>query len=188
MAGLGNPGKQYEGTRHNAGFMALEALAERLGVPVTRVRFKSYCGEAVIGEKRALLLMPQTFMNLSGEAVCEAMRFYKLPPERVLVMMDDISLPVGVIRLRRKGSDGGQKGMRSIITLSGSDQFPRIKLGVGAKPHPGLRSRPPGCFPASPRRKRPHGAGGASRGRGGRADRAGRMEEAMEPVFRLKTG
>ena len=136
VAGLGNPGKQYEGTRHNAGFMALEALAERLGVPVTRVRFKSYCGEAVIGEKRALLLMPQTFMNLSGEAGCEAMRFYKLPPERVLVMMDDISLPVGVIRLRRKGSDGGQKGMRSIITLSGSDQFPRIKLGVGAKPHP----------------------------------------------------
>ena len=136
VAGLGNPGKQYEGTRHNAGFMALEALAERLGVPVTRVRFKSYCGEAVIREKRALLLMPQTFMNLSGEAVCEAMRFYKLPPERVLVMMDDISLPVGVIRLRRKGSDGGQKGMRSIITLSGSDQFPRIKLGVGAKPHP----------------------------------------------------
>ena len=136
VAGLGNPGKQYEGTRHNAGFMALEALAERLGVPVTRVRFKSYCGEAVIGEKRALLLMPQTFMNLSGEAVCEVMRFYKLPPERVLVMMDDISLPVGVIRLRRKGSDGGQKGMRSIITLSGSDQFPRIKLGVGAKPHP----------------------------------------------------
>ena len=136
VAGLGNPGKQYEGTRHNAGFMALEALAERLGVPVTRVRFKSYCGEAVIGEKRALLLMPQTFMNLSGEAVCEAMRFYKLPPERVLVMMDDISLPVGVIRLRRKGSDGGQKGMRSIITLSGSDQFPRIRLGVGAKPHP----------------------------------------------------
>ena len=136
VAGLGNPGKQSEGTRHNAGFMALEALAERLGVPVTRVRFKSYCGEAVIGEKRALLLMPQTFMNLSGEAVCEAMRFYKLPPERVLVMMDDISLPVGVIRLRRKGSDGGQKGMRSIITLSGSDQFPRIKLGVGAKPHP----------------------------------------------------
>lgn len=136
VAGLGNPGKQYEGTRHNAGFMALEALAERLGVPVTRVRFKSYCGEAVIGEKRALLLMPQTFMNLSGEAVCEAMRFYKLPPERVLVMMDDISLPVGVIRLRRKGSDGGQKGMRSIITLSGSDQFPRIKLGVGSKPHP----------------------------------------------------
>ena len=136
VAGLGNPGKQYEGTRHNAGFMALEALAERLGVPVTRVRFKSYCGEAVIGEKRALLLMPQTFMNLSGEAVCEAMRFYKLPRERVLVMRDDISLPVGVIRLRRKGSDGGQKGMRSIITLSGSDQFPRIKLGVGAKPHP----------------------------------------------------
>ena len=136
VAGLGNPGKQYEGTRHNAGFMALEALAERLGVPVTRVRFKSYCGEAVIGEKRALLLMPQTFMNLSGEAVCEAMRFYKLPPEKVLIMLDDITQPVGALRLRRKGSDGGQRGMRSIITLSGSEQFPRIKIGVGAKPHP----------------------------------------------------
>ena len=137
VAGLGNPGKQYEGTRHNAGFMALEALAERLGVPVTRVRFKSYCGEAVIGEKRALLLMPQTFMNLSGEAVCEAMRFYKLPPERVLVMMDDISLPVGRMRIRMKGSDGGHNGMKNIIYLSGKDTFPRIKLGIGAKPNPG---------------------------------------------------
>ena len=136
VAGLGNPGKQYEATRHNAGFMGLEALAEKLGVQVTRIRFKSYCTEADIGEKRVLLMMPQTFMNLSGEAVCEAMRFYKLPPEKTLIMADDISLPVGTIRLRRKGSDGGQKGMRSIITLSGSDQFPRIKLGVGAKPHP----------------------------------------------------
>ena len=136
VVGLGNPGKKYEGTRHNAGFMGLEALAEKWEVPISRVRFKAYCGEGVIGGKRVLLLMPQTFMNLSGEAVCEAMRFYKLPPEKVLIMMDDISLPVGALRLRRKGSDGGQKGMRSIISLSGSDQFPRIKLGVGAKPHP----------------------------------------------------
>ncbi len=136
VAGLGNPGKQYEATRHNAGFIALEALAEKLDADVRRIKFKSYCGDAVIGDKRVLLMMPQTFMNNSGEAVREAMQFYKLSPQQVLVMMDDISLPVGTIRIRRKGSDGGQKGMRSIITLTGSDQFPRVKLGVGEKPHP----------------------------------------------------
>jgi len=136
VAGLGNPGKQYAGTRHNAGFAALEALAEKLGVKVDRVRFKSLCGEAVIGGKKVLLMMPQTFMNLSGQAVTEAMRFYKLPPEQTLILFDDISLPPGTIRVRRKGSDGGQKGMQNIIYLSGSDQFPRVKLGIGAKPHP----------------------------------------------------
>lgn len=136
VAGLGNPGKKYEGTRHNAGFMALEALAQELGVKVNRVKFKSYCGEGSIGEKRVLLMMPQTFMNRSGEAVREAMQFYKLPPERCLILFDDISLPVGAVRVRRKGSDGGQRGMRSIIELAGSEQFPRIKLGIGAKPHP----------------------------------------------------
>ena len=136
VAGLGHPGKKYEATRHNAGFMAMEALADKLGVKIDRVRFKSYCGEASIGEKRALLLMPQTFMNLSGEAVREAMQFYKLPPERTLILHDDISLPVGIIRVRRKGSDGGQRGMQNIIQLTGSDQFPRVKIGVGAKPHP----------------------------------------------------
>ena len=136
IVGLGNPGKQYEASRHNAGFIALEALAEKLGVKVERIRFKSYCAQATIGDKRVLLMMPQTFMNLSGEAVTEAMRFYKIPPERVIVMFDDISLPVGTVRVRRKGSDGGQKGMRSIITLSNSDEFPRVKIGVGEKPHP----------------------------------------------------
>lgn len=136
VAGLGNPGKQYEATRHNAGFIALEALAEKLDADVRRIKFKSYCGEAAVGDKRVLLMMPQTYMNNSGEALREAMQFYKLSPQQVLVMMDDISLPVGTIRIRRKGSDGGQKGMRSIITLTGSDQFPRIKLGVGKKPHP----------------------------------------------------
>lgn len=136
IAGLGNPGKTYEGTRHNAGFAALEALAEKLDVRVDRVRFQSFCGEGRIGDRKVLLMMPQTFMNLSGEAVRDAMQFYKLPPERCLILFDDISLPVGVIRVRRKGSDGGQKGMRSIITLTGSDQFPRIKIGVGQKPHP----------------------------------------------------
>lgn len=136
VVGLGNPGKEYEATRHNAGFIAMEALAGKLGADVKRIKYKSYCGEAAIGDKRVLLLMPQTYMNNSGEAVREAMQFYKLPPQQVLVMMDDISLPVGKLRIRRKGSDGGQKGMRSIITLTGSDEFPRIKLGVGAKPHP----------------------------------------------------
>lgn len=136
IAGLGNPGKKYEGTRHNAGFAAIEALAEQLGARVDRVKFKSLCGEAIIGGKKVLLLMPQTFMNNSGEAVREAAAFYKLPPERCLVMCDDISLPVGTIRIRRKGSDGGQRGMRSIITLCGSEAFPRIKIGVGQKPHP----------------------------------------------------
>lgn len=137
VVGLGNPGKKYEGTRHNAGFMAVEALAEKLGVPkISRVRFKSLCAEANIGDKRVLLLLPQTLMNKSGEAVLEAMQFYKLPPEQVLVLFDDITAPPGNVRVRRKGSDGGQKGMRSIIYLTGSDQFPRIKLGIGAKPHP----------------------------------------------------
>ena len=136
IVGLGNPGKKYEGTRHNAGCIALEALAEKLNVKVNRVKFKAYVGEASLEGRRVLLMMPQTFMNLSGEAVTEAMRFYKLPPEKVLIMLDDITQPVGALRLRRKGSDGGQRGMRSIITLSGSEQFPRIKIGVGAKPHP----------------------------------------------------
>lgn len=136
IVGLGNPDKKYEGTRHNAGFMVLEALAEATGTRVNRVKFKSLCGEAVIGGKKCLLMMPQTYMNNSGEAVREALAFYKLPPERCLVVCDDVSLPVGIIRIRRKGSDGGQRGMRSIITLCGSDQFPRIKVGVGEKPHP----------------------------------------------------
>ena len=136
LVGLGNPEKKYEGTRHNAGFMVLEQLAEQLGVRINRVKFKSLCGEAVIQGKKVLLVMPQTFMNNSGEAVREALSFYKLPPERCLVICDDISLPVGTIRIRRKGSDGGQRGMRSIITLCNSDQFPRIKVGVGQKPHP----------------------------------------------------
>ncbi|MDD2361489.1 MAG: aminoacyl-tRNA hydrolase [Oscillospiraceae bacterium] len=136
VVGLGNPGKKYEGTRHNSGFVVLETLAQNLGVKVNRVKFKSLCGDGKIGDSRVLLMQPQTFMNASGEAVCEAMRFYKLKPEQVLVIFDDISLPVGAVRIRRKGSDGGQKGMQSIITLSGSDEFPRVKIGIGEKPHP----------------------------------------------------
>ena len=136
IVGLGNPGSQYEGTRHNAGFMALDVLAGRLGAKVTRVRFRSLCAEAELDGRRVLLLKPQTYMNNSGEAVREAMRFYRIPPEQVLVLLDDITLPVGGVRVRRKGSDAGQRGMRSIIGLSGSDQFPRVKIGVGEKPHP----------------------------------------------------
>lgn len=136
VAGLGNPGRQYEATRHNAGFIALDFIADRLGVKVNRIKFKSTVGEAKLAGHRCLLMKPSTFMNLSGQAVTEAMRFYKLPPEKVILLFDDISLDVGAIRIRRKGSDGGQNGMKNIIYLSGSDEFPRVKIGTGKKPHP----------------------------------------------------
>lgn len=136
IVGLGNPGRQYENTRHNAGFIALDHIADALHVKVNRIKFKSTVGEAVIGGKRCLLMKPSTFMNLSGQAVTEAMRFYKIPPQKVVIISDDISLDVGRIRIRRKGSDGGQNGLKNIIYLSGSDEFPRVKVGVGKKPHP----------------------------------------------------
>lgn len=136
IAGLGNPGKEYEKTRHNAGFMAIDMLAEKLGASIKKIKFKGLCGEAMIANKKVLLLKPSTFMNLSGQSITEAMRFYKVPPEKVIIMFDDISLEPGKLRIRRKGSDGGHNGMKNIIYLSGSDAFPRIKLGVGAKPDP----------------------------------------------------
>lgn len=136
VVGLGNPGIQYENTRHNAGFIMLDALAADLGVRVDRARFRAYCGEGKIGDKRVLLMKPQTFMNNSGEAVRDAMKFYKLAPEQVLIMFDDISLDVGGLRVRRNGSAGGQNGVKSILQLCGSDAFPRVKMGIGAKPHP----------------------------------------------------
>ncbi len=136
VVGLGNPGKKYENTRHNAGFAAITALADTTGTRINRSKFKALCGEATLGNRKVLLMMPQTFMNNSGEAVREAMAFYKIPPERCLILCDDVTLPVGTLRIRRKGSDGGQRGVRSILTLCGSEQFPRIKLGVGQKPHP----------------------------------------------------
>lgn len=136
IAGLGNPGREYENTRHNAGFIALTHLADKHRCKVNRVKFKSRTGECVIGGHRCLLMMPSTFMNLSGQAVTEAMRFYKIPPERTVILFDDVSLDVGKIRVRRKGSDGGQKGMQNIIYLSGSEDFPRVKIGIGSKPHP----------------------------------------------------
>lgn len=136
IAGLGNPGREYEGTRHNAGFLAVDRLADRLGAQVGRVRFKGVTGAASLGGRSVLLLKPGTFMNLSGQSVREAMAFYKVPPEKTLIIFDDINLPPGRLRVRRKGSDGGHNGMKNIIYLTGSDQFPRIKLGVGQKPHP----------------------------------------------------
>ena len=136
LVGLGNPGKQYENTRHNAGFMAVDTIAQKHHVEIKRIKFKGTVAECSLAGKKVLLLKPSTYMNLSGQSVQEAMNFYKLPPEKVLILFDDINLDPGKLRIRRKGSDGGHNGMKNIIYLSGSDQFPRIKLGVGKKPHP----------------------------------------------------
>ncbi len=135
IAGLGNPGTQYENTRHNCGFMAAETLADIYKTPLKRLRFKSLTGEISIGGKRCLVMKPTTFMNNSGDAVEEAAVFYKIPPERILVIYDDISLDVGRLRIRGKGSDGGHNGMKSIILRLNSDNFPRIRIGVGEKPN-----------------------------------------------------
>lgn len=136
IVGLGNPGSKYAFTRHNAGFLCLDLLAEREHVRIDRIKFKGTLGEVRLGGKRCLLLKPQTFMNNSGESVREAAAFYKIPPERVLVIFDDISLPCGRLRIRRKGTDGGHNGIKSIIYHLHSDAFPRVKLGVGEKPNP----------------------------------------------------
>ncbi len=136
IVGLGNPGAKYEMTRHNAGFLFLEKLAEDCGVQVNRLKHHALCADAVVSGKRVLLMKPQTYMNASGEAVAEAARFYKIPPERILVVFDDISLDVGRTRIRRSGSHGGHNGIKSIIACLGSDKFPRVKIGVGKKPHP----------------------------------------------------
>ena len=136
IVGLGNPDKKYENTRHNCGWLALDYIADKRGCRVNKIKYKSFVGECTISGKRVMLMKPTTYMNNSGQAVTEAMRFYKLPPENVIVIFDDVSLDVGKMRIRQKGSDGGQKGMRSIIYLSGSDAFPRIKIGIGAKPNP----------------------------------------------------
>ena len=136
IAGLGNPGEQYAFTRHNAGFLALDEIAARAGIRVKSLKFKSLYGTGQIAGKKVVLLKPQTFMNASGEALRDAAQFYKIPMEKVIVLYDDISLDVGRLRIRRKGSDGGHNGIKSILYLTGSDQFPRIKLGVGKKPHP----------------------------------------------------
>lgn len=134
IAGLGNPGKQYENTRHNAGFMALDALADQLGTSIEEKKHKALCGKAVIGGEKVILLKPQTFMNLSGESIRAAADFYKVDPEHIMVIYDDISLEPGQLRIRKKGSAGGHNGIKSIIAHLGTQEFPRIKVGVGAKP------------------------------------------------------
>ncbi|MCM1579450.1 MAG: aminoacyl-tRNA hydrolase [Ruminococcus sp.] len=135
IVGLGNPGAEYENTRHNAGFMTVDTLAAKKGFDIKRIKFKSLTGDAVIAGKRCIIMKPTTFMNSSGEAVTEAMSFYKIPIEKVIVCFDDISLEPGDIRIKRKGSDGGHNGIKSIIYLTGSQDFPRVKIGVGKKPH-----------------------------------------------------
>lgn len=136
IVGLGNVGIQYENTRHNAGFIEIDRLAEKYNSKINRLKFKSNCEEVTVSDKKCLLMKPNTYMNNSGEAVVEAMNFYKIPIENVIVIYDDISLDVGKMRIRRKGTHGGHNGIRSIIDLTGSEDFPRIKIGVGKKPHP----------------------------------------------------
>lgn len=133
---LGNPGKQYENTRHNIGFMAADLLAEREGVKLNKLRCRALTGEMTLGGQRVLVIKPQTYMNLSGEAVKLAGGFYKIPPEHVLVISDDVSLPLGKLRIRASGSAGGHNGLKNIISHLGTDAFPRIKVGVGAPAHP----------------------------------------------------
>lgn len=133
---LGNPGPKYEHTRHNMGFLAADLLAEREHIKINRIRFKAVTAELTFGGQRVLVMKPQTYMNLSGESVGEAARFYKVPADHVLVISDDVSLPVGRLRIRKSGSAGGHNGLKNIIQHLGTDAFPRIKVGVGMPDHP----------------------------------------------------
>lgn len=136
IVGLGNPGREYENTRHNAGFMAIDYIAAQKNVNIDRAKFKSLTAVTAIGGVGVLLMKPQTYMNLSGEAVGEAARFYKVLPENIIVISDDVNLDVGRLRVRKSGSAGGQKGLNSIIETVGTDAIPRMRIGVGKKPHP----------------------------------------------------
>ena len=136
IAGLGNPGLEYENTRHNAGFIVLDMLAKQCGEEINRMQFKGRTADVMLGDKRCLLLKPTTYMNNSGESNVQALEFYKLDVSSLIVVCDDISLDVGRLRIRRKGSHGGHNGLRSICELTGSDSYERIKMGVGKKPHP----------------------------------------------------
>lgn len=136
IVGLGNPGAKYEITRHNAGFLWADLFAESLDTEIKRLKYHALTAEVNIDGHRCLIMKPQTFMNNSGEAVSEAAKFYKIPLEKIIVVFDDISLPIGKLRVRRKGSAGGHNGIKSLIAHLGSENFPRVKIGVGAKPHP----------------------------------------------------
>ena len=133
---LGNPGREYEETRHNIGFMAADRLSSREGTRFSKLRYRALTGEIAVKGQRVLVLKPQTYMNLSGESVKLAGGFYKIPPERVLVISDDVALPLGKLRIRAGGSAGGHNGLKNIIAHLGTDQFPRIRVGVGAPAHP----------------------------------------------------
>ena len=135
IVGLGNPGEQYAYTRHNAGFMVIDAMAERLETDVKRFKFKSLCSDVTISGKHCILMKPETYMNNSGQAVSEAMAFYKLDIEHVIIVYDDISLEPGTLRIRRKGSDGGHNGIKSIIQHTGTKNFDRLKIGIGPQPN-----------------------------------------------------
>ena len=136
IAGLGNPGKEYEETRHNAGFLAIDHMAEKLGVKINRAKYEALIAEAKIGEKTVLLMKPQTYMNSSGTSISAAADFYKIPAENVIVLCDDITQKPGKIRIRKSGSAGGHNGLKSIIQWLGTDKFPRVRIGVGEKPNP----------------------------------------------------
>ena len=136
IVGLGNPGREYEKTRHNAGFRAIDLLAGSLGCKIDRMKFQGLYGQVSYKGKKLMLLKPQTYMNLSGRSVLQLSAFFKIPPARIIVLFDDISLEPGRLRLRKDGSAGGHNGIKSIIQELGSQDFPRVKIGVGAKPHP----------------------------------------------------
>ena len=136
LVGLGNPGTQYENTRHNVGFLVADELAERQNAPIQRLKFKALTNLLTISGEKVLVMKPVTYMNLSGEVVRQAVDFYKIPPERVLVVSDDTALAVGRLRIRKGGSAGGHNGLKNIIQHLGTDQFPRVRVGVGEKPHP----------------------------------------------------
>ena len=136
VVGLGNIGDRYDRTRHNVGFDAIDQLADKLDIPVQRLKYKALTNTALLGGEKVLLMKPVTYMNLSGEAVRQAVDFYKIPPGRVLVVSDDTALAIGRLRIRQKGSAGGHNGLKNIIQHLGTDQFPRLRVGVGEKPHP----------------------------------------------------
>lgn len=136
IVGLGNPGREYEKSRHNCGFRAIDILADRLGCKIDRLKFQGLYTQVTYNGKKLLLLKPQTFMNLSGNSVLQLSAYFNVPPAHIIVLFDDISLPPGRLRIRADGSAGGHNGIKSIIAQLGSQSFPRVKIGVGAKPHP----------------------------------------------------
>ena len=136
VAFLGNPGPRYAGTRHNAGFMTADALCKSTNIAINKARFQALTAQTELGGEKVLLMKPQTYMNLSGQAVSQAARFYRIPSEHILVVLDEVNLPVGKLRIRVKGSAGGHNGLKNIVALLGTEDFPRIRLGVGAPPHP----------------------------------------------------